>query len=338
MTRTLHNKLLPTKDVAGMQVDHYRIISRLGQGGMSCTYLALDTQNQQQVVLKFPSDELMGDIAIYERYKREAKIGQQITHSHVIHHLNCNEQRSDEYLVMEYIHGRTLRQLLDEHDGQPLPISEALRLIQQICAALAHCHEHGIFHRDIKPENILVQDDGTVKIIDFGIAYLEGSRRVTWRGLAGVTGTPSYMSPEQLKGKRGVAAADLYAVGILLYEMLTGRTPFEEENPFSSMKRHITADPPSMLDFNPDISPQLATVVMKAIRRDPQKRYQSMQEMQHALEHLDEVEPVAYEPDAAQLSYTRQRVMITTSIILVILAVIILSVIVAQVIHHAIVP
>ena len=182
MARTLHDTLLPATDAAGMQVDHYRIIRRLGRGGMSCTYLALDTQNQQQVVLKFPTDELMGNIGIYERYKREVKIGQQINHPHVIRHLNCNEHRSDEYLVMEYIQGQTLRQLLEEHDGQPLPTSEALRLILQICAALAYCHQRGIFHRDIKPENILVQDDGAVRIIDFGIAYLEGSRRVTWRG------------------------------------------------------------------------------------------------------------------------------------------------------------
>ena len=319
----------------GSQIDHYQIIRQLGHGGMSRVYLASDTHDQQKVVLKFPNDELIGDIGVYERYKREAEIGNRVNHPHVQHLLNPGEHHSDEYLVMEYIHGRTLRELMEENNSQPLPVSEALRIALQVCDALVYCHEHGVFHRDIKPENIMVQEDGNIKIIDFGIALLEGARRVTWRGLTGMVGTPDYMSPEQLKGERGAAASDVYAVGVVLYEMLCGRTPFDGENVFAVMNQHITLDPPSILNFNPDLSPALATVVMKAIRRDPDKRFHSMAEMQHALQNLDEVKPVPYEPDAPQTHNTQRQIIIATLIIIAILVVVILVGVLAQLTHNA---
>jgi serine/threonine protein kinase len=320
---------------SGLQIDHYKIIRQLGHGGMSRVYLASDTHDQRPVVLKFPNVELIGDVSVYERYKREAEIGQRIKHPHVLHLLNHDEHHSDEYLVMEYIHGQTLRELLEEKNNQPLPVCEALRVTLQLCDALVYCHEHGVFHRDVKPENILVQEDGNIKIIDFGIAYLEGARRVTWRGLTSITGTPDYMSPEQLKGERGAATSDMYAVGILLYEMLTGRTPFDGENVFAVMNQHITQDPPSILHFNHDLPHELATVVMKAIRRDPKKRFQSLQEMQRALQNLQEVKPVPYEPDAPHPHHMRRQVVIATGIILAFFAVVILIGFLAQIAHHA---
>jgi serine/threonine-protein kinase len=319
----------------GSQIDHYQIIRQLGHGGMSRVYLATDAYNQQKVVLKFPNDELIGDISVYERYKREAEIGNRVKHPHVQHLVNPGEHHSDEYLVMEYIHGRSLREYLEERNNQPLPVPEALRIALQLCDALVYCHEHGVFHRDIKPENVMIQDNGDIKIIDFGIALLEGARRVTWRGLTGMVGTPDYMSPEQLKGERGAAASDIYAVGILLYEMLCGRTPFEGENVFAVMNQHITKDPPSILQFNPHIPHELATVVMKAIRRDPEKRFHSMQEMQHVLQHLNEVKPVPYEPDAPHPPHILRQIVIATLVILAIFAVVILLGLLAQMAHSA---
>ena len=194
--------------------------------------------------------------------------------------------------MVEYIKGQTLRIVLEEHAPNPLPIVEAIRITLQICEAMAYCHEQGIFHRDIKPENIMVQEDGNIKIIDFGIALLEGARRVTWRGLSGTVGTPDYMSPEQLKGERGMAGSDIYAVGVMLYEMLCGHTPFEGENIFAIMNQHVSQDPPSILLENPQLSPALATVVMRAIRRDQEKRYKSMSDFLHDLRNLEEVKPV----------------------------------------------
>ena len=306
----------------------------LGHGGMSRVYLALDVNSQQQVVLKFLNDDLIGNIAVYERYKRESEIGSRINHPHIQHMLNTDEERSDQYLVMEYIQGRTLRAVLEDNAPNPFSVDEALRITLQICDALAYCHEHGVLHRDIKPENIMLQDDGNVKIIDFGIALLEGARRVTWRGLTGTVGTPDYMSPEQLKGERGTAASDVYAVGIILYEMLCGHTPFDGENVFAVMNQHVSQDPPSILDYNPHLSQELATVVMKAIRRDPQKRYQSIRDMLHDLNNLELVKPVPYQPDKPQANNTMQQFRMAAIIIVIILLAVIAIGVLAQVVHN----
>src|SRR5579883_1216657 len=318
----------------GAQIDHYEIIRMLGHGGMSRVYLATDLRDQRTVVLKFPNDELIGDIAVFERYRREAEIGSRLNHPYVQHLLYTDEKRSEEYLVVEYIQGKTLREVLAARDGKPLPPDEALRIIEQVCEALAYCHEHGVYHRDIKPENIMLQNDGSVKIIDFGIALLEGARRVTWRGLSGTVGTPDYMSPEQLRGQRGTASSDIYSVGMILYEMLCGHTPFEGENVFAIMNQHVSQDPPSILHSNPNISPRLATVVMRAIRRDPDKRYKSMDDMLHDLRNLEEVTPVPYQPDKPGTSHVRQQVILAALIIMAVCLVIIALGFLAQFAHQ----
>ena len=317
----------------GTQIDHYQVIRMLGHGGMSKVYLATDLQNQNTVVLKFLNDDLVGDIAIFERYRRESEIGSRLNHPHIQHMLNMNEKRSDEYLVVEYIEGKTLRHLLEEHEGKSLPVEEALRITDQICDALIYCHEEGVYHRDIKPENIMFTLDGNVKIIDFGIALLEGARRVTWRGLSGTVGTPDYMSPEQLRGERGAAASDIYAVGMMLYEMLCGRTPFDGENVFAVMNQHVSHDPPSILHYNPDLSPALATVVMRAIRRDREKRYKTVKELRADLLNLAEVRPVLYQPEAPQMNRTGRTIIAATLVIIVIFIVIIIFGLLVQHLH-----
>ena len=309
---------MTTTYTPGTLVDHYEIIRMLGHGGMNRVYLARDVSNQQEVVLKFPNDDLIGNIAVFERYKREAEIGNRLHHQHVQQLLNTGEKRSEEYLVVEFIKGQTLRAVLEEHARNPLPVGEAIRITLQICDALAYCHEQGIFHRDIKPENIMVQEDGNIKIIDFGIALLEGARRVTWRGLSETVGTPDYMSPEQLKGERGMASSDIYAVGVMLYEMLCGHTPFEGENIFAIMNQHVSQDPPSILLMNPQLSPALATVVMRAIRRDPDKRYKSMSDLLYDLRNLEEVKPVPYVPETPRLNQSGRTAILATLIIIAI--------------------
>jgi eukaryotic-like serine/threonine-protein kinase len=327
-------ELMTTTYAPGTLVDHYEIIHMLGHGGMNRVYLARDVSNQQEVVLKFPNDELIGDIAVFERYKREAEIGNRVHHPHVQHLLNTEEKRSQDYLVVEYIKGRTLRSIIEEHAPHPLPVAEAIRLTLQICDALVYCHEHGVFHRDIKPENIMVQENGDIKIIDFGIALLEGARRVTWRGLSSTVGTPDYMSPEQLKGERGTASSDIYAVGVMLYEMLSGRTPFEGENIFAIMNQHVSQDPPSILLANPELSPALATVVMRAIRRDQDKRYKSMSDFLQDLRNLDEVKPVPYEPEAPSLNHSSRTWLTATLLTIAILLLIITLAFLVQFAHH----
>jgi len=322
--------------IPGARIDHYEIIRMLGHGGMNRVYLAQDILNQQQVVLKFPNDDLIGNIAVFERYKREAEIGTRLNHPNVQRLLNTDEERCEQYLVMEYIQGRTLREVLEERAPDLLPVDEAIRITLQICDALAYCHENGVFHRDIKPENIMILEDGSIKIIDFGVALLEGARRVTWRGLSGTVGTPDYMAPEQLRGERGMVGSDIYAVGVILYEMLCGHTPFEGENIFAVMNQHVSQDPPSILQCNPSLSPALATVVMRAIRRDPQKRYKSMRDMMHDLRHLDDVVPTDYSPDVPEAGGRYRQAILLTLIIIAICLLIIAFGVLAQFAHSAI--
>src|SRR6266849_146118 len=321
---------------SGTRVDHYEIIRQLGHGGMNNVYLAQDTLNEEKVVLKFPNDDLISNVGVFERYKREAEIGSRLDHPHVQRLLYNDEKRCEHYLVMEFIQGRTLREVLEATSPNLLPLDEVMRIITQICDALAYCHEHGVFHRDIKPENIMLLEDGNVKIIDFGVALLEGARRVTWRGLSGTVGTPDYMAPEQLQGERGTASSDIYAVGVMLYEMLCGHTPFEGENVFAIINQHVSQDPPSILRFNPHTSPALATVVMHAIRRDPEKRYKHMKDMLHDLYHLDEVTPVPYSPETAKLGRRYRRVILLTLVIIALFLALIAFGVLAQFAHHAV--
>ena len=325
---------MPTTYSPGEKIDHYQIICLLGHGGMNHVYLAQDTLNAQEVVLKFPNDDLLGNIAVFERYKREAEAGTRLHHPHIQQLLNIDEKRCEHYLVIEYIQGRTLRAVLEEHAPDPLPPEEALRIITQIGEAMAHAHEHGVVHRDIKPENIMFLDNGDIKIIDFGVALLEGARRVTWRGLSETVGTPDYMAPEQLRGERGTALSDIYAVGVVLYEMLCGRTPFEGENVFAIINQHVTQDPPSILQFRSTLSPALATIVMHCIRRDPEKRYKSIQDLLHDLRNLDQVVPVQYQPDVPQAPVMRQQLILGILLTLLILLVIIVLGFLIQFLHH----
>ena len=327
---------MPTTYTPGEKIDHYEIIRMLGHGGMNRVYLAQDILNSQKVVLKFPNDDLLGNVAVFERYKREAEAGTRLNHPHIQQLLNINEDRREHYLVVEFIQGRTLREVLEDRSPNPLPPEEAIRIIIQVCEAMAYAHERGVFHRDIKPENIMILGSGDIKIIDFGVALLEGARRVTWRGLSGTVGTPDYMAPEQLRGERGTASSDIYAVGAVLYEMLCGRPPFVGENVFAVMNQHVSQDPPSILEFNPILSPALATVVMRTIRRDPDKRYKSINDLLYDLRHLDEVKPIQYNPDSPQTPIMRQRlVMVTLLIIAICLAIIALGFLL-QYLHHVV--
>ncbi|HEV2473101.1 MAG TPA: serine/threonine-protein kinase, partial [Chthonomonadales bacterium] len=298
--------------------------------------LARDTNCQETVVLKFPNEDLISNVSVFERYKREAEIGSRLDHPHIQRLLNTDEQHSEHYLVMEFIQGKTLRELLDALAPQLLPPHEVARIGIQIGEALTYAHEHGVFHRDIKPENVMILEDGNVKLIDFGVALLEGARRVTWRGLSGTVGTPDYMSPEQLTGDRGAAGSDVYAVGAMLYEMLCGHVPFEGENVFAVLNQHVTQDPPSILHVNPHVSPALATVIMRSIRRDPEKRYKHMADMLRDLRHLDAVVPVPYHPDKQQYESRSRRILLLCLVTIAICLTIIAIGFLAQFVHNAV--
>ena len=274
----------------GQRIDHYEILSELGRGAFSAVYEARDERDGKRVVLKCPDVALLGDQATFERFRREMEIGRLLDHPNIQRAMDNAESRSVPYLVLEYVDGQSFRDYLNKHHR--LAPEVAVGFAKQIASALDYAHSLGIYHRDLKPENVLITTDGQLKIIDFGIAYLQGARRLTWKWLSNSVGTPDYMSPEQIQGGRGDARSDLYALGIILYEMLAGRTPYGGDNAFAVMDQHLNAKPQPPSRFNSAVPSGLDGIVLKAIRKDPLERYQSAAGM---LEDLDRYQELSLE-------------------------------------------
>jgi serine/threonine-protein kinase len=195
--------------------------------------------------------------------------------------------RSRVYMVMEWVEGELLRVILSR--VRKLPAERASRITARVCEALDYIHTHGVVHRDMKPENVMVDGDDNIKLIDFGIAANEGSRRLTFAKLSNVMGTPDYISPEQVKGKRGDARSDVYAAGAMLYEMLTGKVPFTGNNAFVIMNDRLLNSPMPPRELEPEITPQLQEIIYRALERDPANRYATAREFAKDLEHQDQV-------------------------------------------------
>ena len=214
---------------SGQRVDRYEILAPLGQGAYAETYKARDTESGDTVVLKCPNPLLFSDPGLFQRYRRETEIATRLDHEGVQRSLDVGDSRSEPYLVLEYVEGDNLRRLLRASGGK-VAVDTALDWGRQLATTLGYLHSQGIVHRDLKPENVLVTQDGRLKVADFGTAMLTGARRLTWRHLSESLGTPDYMSPEQVQGERGDARSDIYSWGVMMYEMLTGRVPFEGDN------------------------------------------------------------------------------------------------------------
>ncbi len=252
----------------------------------------------------------MGDPAVYERFRREVAIGKLLNHSDVPVAVAISEG-DPPYLVLDYAEGESLEKVLSEKGR--LPVDQTVKIVANLLDALHYCHERGVYHRDIKPENLVLAPDGHLKILDFGIALMEGAPRVTWRGFSGLMGTPEYMAPEQIKGERGAAKSDIYAVGCLIYHLLSGSPPFTGDNPLTVMYQHMTKTLEPLTSIK-GLHPGVWAAIRRALRRRKEERYDSAEQMANDLRFpenadlkwIDEPDP----PLAAVLPTKRNNLLI----------------------------
>jgi serine/threonine-protein kinase len=270
---------------AGSQIDSYRIEAPVARSGMATIFRAIDLRDNRIVALKIPHPDLEADPILFDRFQREAGIGEKLSHPKVMRVFG-GEERSRVYMVMEWCEGRLLRQILAEG---PIPHDRAIRIAMGVLEALEYIHANGVVHRDLKPENIMVDAEDNIKLIDFGIAGDSAARRLTYANFTAALGTPDYISPEQVKGKRGDGRSDIYSMGVILYEMLSGKLPFSGPSPLAAMNDRLLNHPTPPRVADPSISPQLQEILYRALERDPKNRYAKAQEFVWDLAHQDQV-------------------------------------------------
>ncbi|MFZ0888417.1 MAG: serine/threonine-protein kinase [Candidatus Binataceae bacterium] len=253
-------------------LDQYHLTEIIARSGMASIFKAVDRLDGATVAIKVPYMQFESDVVFYERFRREEEIGQRLNHPYIIKVLKP-QRKSRMYIAMEYVEGVSLRALL--RDKRPLDTARSLDIARQICEALVYMHGQRVAHRDLKPENILLDAQGRIKIMDFGIALDESARRLTWSGLSTTIGTPDYMAPEQVSGRRGDQRTDIYALGVILYEMLTGELPYSGPNVYSVMRLKTSADPQPPSRHLEGFDPALEEIILHAVERLPRNRYAS---------------------------------------------------------------
>jgi eukaryotic-like serine/threonine-protein kinase len=265
----------------GDQLDHYQIEGIADHNGAASVFRGTDLRTNRPVAIKIPDPEMETDPVFFERFQREEEIGKTLDHPGILK-VFVDDHRSQTYIVTEWFEGKPLRQLLAQ--GK-LPHERAVRIALNVANVLAYIQNHGVVHRDLRPENILIGAGDQAKLINFGVAAKTGARRITFTNLAQIVGVSEYVSPEELTGKRTDARSDIYALGVVLYEMLTGRTPFEGSGPYDRLLLHPV--PPREID--PAISPQLQEVIYRALEREPKDRYANAHDFASDLSNPDRV-------------------------------------------------
>ncbi len=290
--------------MSGLVLDNrYKLTDFIGQGGMALVYKALDLRTHHAVAIKILKPEYKNDEEFLRRFEREAQAASKVSHHNIVNLLDVGAQDNYRYLVLEYVEGRTLKDIIDEKGALP-PVT-SVQIAIRLLSALQHMHKNGIIHRDIKPQNILIHADGHVKVSDFGIARLAGSGTISKTDM--VMGSVHYFSPEQAQGQEVTEASDIYSAGVVLYEMLTGTVPFDGDTPVAIAMQHIKIPPRPVNIVNPAVSPAINAVVLKAMAKDPRSRYQQAEDMardlQKALAEPNrekpevEIDPVPEEPN-----------------------------------------
>ncbi len=256
----------------GKTISHYKILEKLGEGGMGVVYKAHDAKLDRPVALKFLPQHITVSKADRDRFRQEARAASAVMHPNVCVIYDMAEHEDQQFIVMEYVEGQTLRKIV------PIPkLQDAIRYAIQIGEALKEAHHHDIVHRDVKPENIMLNTKNQIKVMDFGLAKLKGSLKLT--RTSSTVGTLAYMSPEQIQGGEVDARSDIFSFGIVLYEMLTGHLPFRGEHEAAMMYSIMNEEPESVLKYQPDLSPELDRIIHRALEKDPEDRYQSIADM-----------------------------------------------------------
>jgi eukaryotic-like serine/threonine-protein kinase len=261
--------------VGELIAERYELEELVGTGGMSSVYRAHDRMLERDVALKVLHQEFTADTDYVERFRREARSVAQLSHANIVTVIDRGEQDGRQYIVFEYVKGENLKALVQR--AGPLPEEDAVRLALQIARALGFAHDNGLVHRDVKPQNVLLNGDGQAKVTDFGIARSLDVGGLTQTGT--VMGTSDYIAPEQARGSQADAQSDIYSLGAVLYELLTGEVPFPGDNFVAVAMRHINEPPPSVRERRPDVSPRVDAAIRKAMAKEPRDRFRSMDEL-----------------------------------------------------------
>jgi serine/threonine protein kinase/tetratricopeptide (TPR) repeat protein len=285
----------------------YEIIEELGKGGMGKVYRVEDKKIKEEIALKLIKPEIASDRKTIERFSNELKIARKIAHRNVCRMYDLGEEKGTHFITMEYVPGQDLRGL-SKQTGQ-LAASTALSIAKQVCEGLTEAHRLGVIHRDLKPHNIMIDKEGNARIMDFGIARSLTAKGITGAGV--MIGTPEYMSPEQVESKVIDQRSDIYSLGVILYEMITGRVPFEGETPLSIAMKHKSETPKDPRKLNTQIPEDLSRVILKCMEKDKEKRYQSANELRSELENIEEGIPTSEKALPKRKPLTSREITVT---------------------------
>jgi serine/threonine protein kinase/predicted Zn-dependent protease len=264
--------------------NRYQIIEELGKGGMGKVYKVHDTKIKEKIALKLIKPEIAKDKKTIERFSNELKFARKIRHKNICQMFDLGEDRGSHFITMEFVEGQDLKKLIRQ-SGQ-LAIGTTINIAKQVCDGLVEAHESGVIHRDLKPSNIMIDADGNARIMDFGIARSIEGKSITGAGV--MIGTPDYMSPEQVDGKETDQRSDVYSLGVILYEMVTGRAPFEGDTALSIAVKHKTETPPDPRKYNEQISEELSQIIMRCLEKDKENRFQNAVELRKAISDIEQ--------------------------------------------------
>jgi serine/threonine-protein kinase len=296
-----------TDTLTGQKIGKYTLAEKLGRGGMAEVYKAYQENLDRYVAIKLMHTFLASEEDFLHRFKREARAMAALNHPNIVGIIDFDVWKNDiYYLVMEYISGGTLKEHLETlaNNGETMPLEQAVSIARQMASALAYAHKRNMVHRDIKPANIMLDETGRAILTDFGIVKLMGAQSMAYTATGALIGTPSYMSPEQAMGRPGDERCDIYSLGVLLFQMTTGQLPFAADTPLAVVMKHVNEPVPLPTEFNPSVPVDLQRVILKALAKNPDERYQTAAEFEEALGKVDLNGGTAVSPQATALSAT----------------------------------